>query len=76
MESTQGSPSVSTLLPCTVGWVSPDTPPSYNQMESIPLPIYTSESREKLVIQVDVPCGTANQESIIQSGAAIFLKSL
>ena len=76
VESRHDSPSVITLPPCVMGWVSPDTPPPYHPQESIPLPVYASENREKLVIQVDVPCGNANQEAIVQAGAAIFLKSL
>jgi dynein heavy chain 2 len=76
VESKHNSPSVSTLPPCTVGWVPLDTPSPYPDGESIAIPVYSSSTHDKLVIQFEVPCGNINSGVVIQSGAAIFLKNL
>ena len=71
------SPSVVTVPKCTIGWVSSDTPPVYPEEMCITLPLYTSSTRERLVIQLSVPCGGAGNVSVmIQSGTALFLKEL
>ena len=74
-ESKHNSPSVSTLPPCTIGWVTMDTPSPYPENECISIPVYSTSSREKLVTQLSIPCGTSNVSVIVQSGAAVFLKS-
>lgn len=71
------SPSVVTVPPCTIGWVPPDTPPVYPEDMCITLPLYTSSTRESLVIQLVVPCGGVSNVSVMtQSGAALFLKEI
>ena len=51
-----------------------DTPSPYPENECISIPIYSTSSREKLVTQLSIPCSTNNVSTIVQSGAAVFLK--
>ena len=76
IESKHNSPSVVTLPPCTVGWIPSEIPSAYPEGEYISIPVYSTSSHDKLVIQFDMPCGNVNPAVIIQTGAAIFLKSL
>ncbi|KAK7812802.1 LOW QUALITY PROTEIN: hypothetical protein U0070_019828, partial [Myodes glareolus] len=46
----------------------------YSPEECISLPVYTSAERERVVTNIDVPCG-GNQDQWIQCGAALFLKN-
>ena len=76
LENRRDSPSVSDIPPCTVAWVTKDTPPPYNESECISLPLYYSSDRYKLVTCLDVPGGGgANRVQWVQSGAALFLKN-
>ncbi|XP_033122293.1 cytoplasmic dynein 2 heavy chain 1-like, partial [Anneissia japonica] len=69
------SPSVSSVPACTVAWVAKDTSDPYSPSECISLPVYFSAEREKIVTKLTLPCG-GNQELWIQTGAALFLKSV
>ena len=79
LENKRDSPSVTTMPPCSVAWVSKETPPPYPEGECLSLPIYFSSDRDKLVACLDVPCGTAavggGQAQWVQTGAALFLKN-
>ncbi|XP_071951365.1 cytoplasmic dynein 2 heavy chain 1-like isoform X2 [Antedon mediterranea] len=69
------SPSVSSVPGCTVAWVPKDMGDPYNPSECISLPVYFSAEREKIVTKLTLPC-SGNQEIWIQTGAALFLKSV
>lgn len=76
MESQRDSPSVSTIPPCVVAWVTKESPSPYNLAECISLPLYYSSDRYKLVTCLDVPSGSrSNKMQWIQSGVALFLKN-
>ncbi|XP_032214095.1 cytoplasmic dynein 2 heavy chain 1 isoform X5 [Mustela erminea] len=68
------SPSVSPVLPCCVGWIPQGAYGPYSPDECISLPVYTSAERDRVVANIDVPCG-GNQDQWIQCGAALFLKN-
>ncbi|XP_022103094.1 cytoplasmic dynein 2 heavy chain 1-like isoform X1 [Acanthaster planci] len=74
-ENQRDSPSVCTVPTCTVAWVLKDSSEPYGPEESISLPVYYSSDREKIVTHLAVPCG-GDQEHWVQTGAALFLKSL
>lgn len=46
----------------------------YSPDECISLPVYTSAERDRVVINIDIPCG-GSQDQWIQCGAALFLKN-
>lgn len=46
----------------------------YSPDDCISLPVYTSAERDRVVTNVDIPCG-GNQDQWIQCGAALFLKN-
>ncbi|XP_008581746.1 PREDICTED: cytoplasmic dynein 2 heavy chain 1-like, partial [Galeopterus variegatus] len=73
-ENQHDSPSVSSVLPCFMGWIPQDAYGPYSPDECISLPIYTSAERDRVVTNIDVPCG-GNQDQWIQCGAALFLKN-
>lgn len=73
-ENQHDSPSVSTVLPCFMGWTPQGAYGPYSPEECISLPVYTSAERERVVTNIDVPCG-GNQDQWIQCGAALFLKN-
>ncbi|XP_009895076.2 cytoplasmic dynein 2 heavy chain 1 [Dryobates pubescens] len=71
-ENLHDSPSVSALLPCYMAWIPQDAYGPYSPEECISLPVYSSVERDRVVINIDVPCGE-NQDQWIQCGAALFL---
>ncbi|XP_068004360.1 cytoplasmic dynein 2 heavy chain 1 [Melanerpes formicivorus] len=71
-ENLHDSPSVSALLPCYMAWIPQDAYGPYSPEECISLPVYTSVERDRVVINIDVPCGE-NKDQWIQCGAALFL---
>lgn len=73
-ENQHDSPSVSSVLPCYMGWTPQGSYGPYSPDECISLPVYTSAERERVVTNIDVPCG-GNQDQWIQCGAALFLKN-
>ncbi|PNJ86630.1 DYNC2H1 isoform 7, partial [Pongo abelii] len=73
-ENELDSPSVSSVLPCFMGWIPQDACGPYSPDECISLPVYTSAERDRVVTNIDVPCG-GNQDQWIQCGAALFLKN-
>ncbi|KAF5921105.1 hypothetical protein HPG69_018505 [Diceros bicornis minor] len=73
-ENQHDSPSVSSVLPCFMGWIPQDAYGPYSPNECISLPVYTSAERDRVVTNIDVPCG-GNQDQWIQCGAALFLKN-
>uniref|UniRef100_A0A8D2DB61 Dynein cytoplasmic 2 heavy chain 1 n=1 Tax=Sciurus vulgaris TaxID=55149 RepID=A0A8D2DB61_SCIVU len=73
-ENQHDSPSVSSVLPCFMGWISQGAYGPYSPDECISLPVYTSAERDRVVTNIDVPCG-GNQDQWIQCGAALFLKN-
>uniref|UniRef100_A0A672TN04 Cytoplasmic dynein 2 heavy chain 1 n=1 Tax=Strigops habroptila TaxID=2489341 RepID=A0A672TN04_STRHB len=73
-ENLRDSPSVSSVLPCYVAWIPQDAYGPYSPEECISLPVYTSVERDRVVANIDVPCG-GNQDQWIQCGAALFLKN-
>ncbi|XP_038236236.1 cytoplasmic dynein 2 heavy chain 1 isoform X1 [Dermochelys coriacea] len=73
-ENQHDSPSVSSVLPCYMGWIPQDAHGPYSPEECISLPVYTSAERDCVVTNIDVPCG-GNQDQWIQCGAALFLKN-
>ena len=52
-----------------------DASEPYSSQDSISLPVYYSADREKIVTLLTVPCG-GDQDHWVQTGAALFLKSL
>ncbi|XP_077915202.1 cytoplasmic dynein 2 heavy chain 1 isoform X5 [Halichoerus grypus] len=74
LENHHDSPSVSPVLPCYVGWIPQGAYGPYSPDECISLPVYTSSERDRVVANIDVPCG-GNQDQWIQCGAALFLKN-
>ncbi|GAB5577022.1 cytoplasmic dynein 2 heavy chain 1 isoform X12 [Prionailurus iriomotensis] len=46
----------------------------YSPDECISLPVYTSAERDRVVTNIDVPCG-GSPDRWIQCGAALFLKN-
>ncbi|KAJ8297986.1 LOW QUALITY PROTEIN: hypothetical protein KUTeg_024517 [Tegillarca granosa] len=52
-----------------------DAPDPYGFDESISLPVYYSNDRDRIVTRMDLPC-SGNQSNWLQCGAAIFLKNL
>ncbi|XP_040400085.1 cytoplasmic dynein 2 heavy chain 1 isoform X2 [Cygnus olor] len=73
-ENLHDSPSVSSVLPCYMAWIPQDAYGPYSPEECITLPVYTSMERDRVVTNIDVPCG-GNQDQWIQCGAALFLKN-
>ncbi|XP_072706738.1 cytoplasmic dynein 2 heavy chain 1 isoform X3 [Ciconia boyciana] len=73
-ENLHDSPSVSSVLPCYIAWIPQDAYGPYSPEECISLPVYTSVERDRVVTNIDVPCG-GNQDQWIQCGAALFLKN-
>ncbi|KAK2517344.1 Dync2h1 [Columba guinea] len=73
-ENLHDSPSVSSILPCYMAWIPQDAYGPYSPEECISLPVYASMERDRVVTNIDVPCG-GNQEQWIQCGAALFLKN-
>uniref|UniRef100_A0A287A3H7 Dynein cytoplasmic 2 heavy chain 1 n=1 Tax=Sus scrofa TaxID=9823 RepID=A0A287A3H7_PIG len=73
-ENQHDSPSVSSVLPCFMGWIPQDAYGPYSPDECISLPVYTSAERDRVVINIDIPCG-GSQDQWIQCGAALFLKN-
>ncbi|XP_019385809.1 PREDICTED: cytoplasmic dynein 2 heavy chain 1 [Crocodylus porosus] len=73
-ENQHDSPSVSSVLPCYMAWIAQDAYGPYSPEECISLPVYTSAERDRVMTNIDVPCGQ-NQDQWIQSGAALFLKN-
>ncbi|PKU42265.1 cytoplasmic dynein 2 heavy chain 1 [Limosa lapponica baueri] len=73
-ENLHDSPSVSSVLPCYMAWIPQDAYGPYSPEDCISLPVYTSVERERVVTNIDVPCG-GNQDQWIQCGAALFLKN-
>ncbi|CAM1329611.1 Uncharacterised protein at_DN1743, partial [Pycnogonum litorale] len=69
------TPSVSTVSASTMAWVPQETSePRGRAADTMSLPVYFSESREKIVTCLDVPC-SADKDRWILAGAAFFLKS-
>ncbi|XP_019521077.1 PREDICTED: cytoplasmic dynein 2 heavy chain 1 [Hipposideros armiger] len=73
-ENQHDSPSVSSVLPCFMGWIPQGSYGPYSPDECISLPVYTSAERDRVVTNIDVPCG-GSQDQWIQCGAALFLKN-
>uniref|UniRef100_A0A8C6EAF8 Dynein cytoplasmic 2 heavy chain 1 n=1 Tax=Moschus moschiferus TaxID=68415 RepID=A0A8C6EAF8_MOSMO len=73
-ENEHDSPSVSSVLPCFMGWIPQAAYGPYSPDECISLPVYTSAERDRVVININIPCG-GNQDQWIQCGAALFLKN-
>uniref|UniRef100_A0A8C0CTH2 Dynein cytoplasmic 2 heavy chain 1 n=1 Tax=Balaenoptera musculus TaxID=9771 RepID=A0A8C0CTH2_BALMU len=73
-ENQHDSPSVSSVLPCFMGWIPQGAYGPYSPDECISLPVYTSAERDRVVINIDIPCG-GSQDQWIQCGAALFLKN-
>ncbi|XP_040316731.1 cytoplasmic dynein 2 heavy chain 1 [Herpailurus yagouaroundi] len=73
-ENQHDSPSVSPVLPCCVGWIPQGAYGPYSPDECISLPVYTSAERDRVVTNIDVPCG-GSPDQWIQCGAALFLKN-
>ncbi|NXA12552.1 DYHC2 protein, partial [Sapayoa aenigma] len=73
-ENLHDSPSVSSVLPCYMAWIPQDAYGPYSPEECISLPVYSSIERDRVVANIDVPCG-GNQDQWIQCGAALFLKN-
>ncbi|XP_068037518.1 cytoplasmic dynein 2 heavy chain 1 isoform X5 [Anomalospiza imberbis] len=73
-ENLHDSPSVSSVLPCYMAWIPQDAYGPYSPEECISLPVYTSVERDRVVTNIDIPCG-GNQDQWIQCGAALFLKN-
>uniref|UniRef100_A0A8C6BTL0 Dynein cytoplasmic 2 heavy chain 1 n=1 Tax=Monodon monoceros TaxID=40151 RepID=A0A8C6BTL0_MONMO len=73
-ENQHDSPSVSSVLPCFMGWIPQGAYGPYSSDECISLPVYTSAERDHVVINIDIPCG-GSQDQWIQCGAALFLKN-
>ncbi|XP_058887125.1 cytoplasmic dynein 2 heavy chain 1-like [Acipenser ruthenus] len=72
-ENQHDSPSVSAVPPCYMAWIPQNASGPYSPEECIPLPVYTSAERVRVVTNIDVPCG-GNPDRWIQCGAALFLK--
>ncbi|XP_041438616.1 cytoplasmic dynein 2 heavy chain 1 isoform X2 [Xenopus laevis] len=73
-ENQHDSPSVSVVPSCYMAWIPQQSLGTYSPEECISLPMYTSAERDRVVTNIDVPCGS-NQNKWIQSGAALFLKN-
>ncbi|MXQ96699.1 hypothetical protein E5288_WYG013272 [Bos mutus] len=64
----------SSLLPWQIRLIKHAAYGPYSPDECISLPVYTSAERDRVVINVSIPCG-GNQDQWIQCGAALFLKN-
>ncbi|XP_077154625.1 cytoplasmic dynein 2 heavy chain 1 isoform X4 [Ranitomeya variabilis] len=73
-ENQHDSPSVSVVPPCSMAWISQQSTGIYSPGECISLPVYTSAERDRVVTNIDLPCG-GDQNRWIQCGAALFLKN-
>ncbi|XP_075448514.1 cytoplasmic dynein 2 heavy chain 1 isoform X2 [Ascaphus truei] len=73
-ENQHDSPSVSMVPSCYMAWIPQQSISTYSPEECISLPVYTSAERDRVVTNIDVPCGR-NQNQWIQCGAALFLKN-
>nr|DBA32514.1 TPA: hypothetical protein GDO54_000298 [Pyxicephalus adspersus] len=73
-ENQHDFPSVSMVPPCYMAWITQNSHGIYFPEECISLPVYTSAERDRVVTNIDVPCG-GNQNRWIQCGAALFLKN-
>ncbi|CAG2190736.1 DNCH2 [Mytilus edulis] len=73
-ENQRDSPSVSGIPPCVIGWIPKDSPDAYSLDDTISIPIYTSNERDRIVAKMEVPCG-GNKNVWLQCGAALFLKT-
>ncbi|XP_069615312.1 cytoplasmic dynein 2 heavy chain 1 [Ranitomeya imitator] len=73
-ENQHNSPSVSVVPSCSMAWISQQSTGIYSPGECISLPVYTSAERDRVVTNIDLPCG-GDQNRWIQCGAALFLKN-
>uniref|UniRef100_A0A673TLY6 Dynein cytoplasmic 2 heavy chain 1 n=1 Tax=Suricata suricatta TaxID=37032 RepID=A0A673TLY6_SURSU len=73
-ENQHDSPSVSPVPTCCVGWICQGAYGPYSPEECISLPVYTSAERDRVVTNIDVPCG-GSPDQWVQCGAALFLKN-
>lgn len=73
-ENQRDSPSFSQIPPCVVAWIPKDAPEPYGNKESISLPVYASDARDRVVARFALPCA-GNQNMWLQCGAALFLKT-
>ncbi|KAJ8027756.1 Cytoplasmic dynein 2 heavy chain 1 [Holothuria leucospilota] len=74
-ENQRNSPSVCTVPTCNMAWVMKDTNDVYAASDSISLPVYFSEDREKIVTNLKLPCVSSERDRWVQTGAALFLKN-
>ena len=51
-----------------------DAPEPYGTSDSISLPVYASDARDRVVTSFILPCG-GNKGQWLQSGAALFLRT-
>ncbi|XP_071846316.1 cytoplasmic dynein 2 heavy chain 1-like isoform X2 [Apostichopus japonicus] len=74
-ENQRNSPSVCTVPTCNMAWVSQNSDDIYSSTDSISLPVYFSEDREKIVTNLKLPCLSSERDRWVQTGAALFLKN-
>ena len=56
-ENQHDSPSVLSVLPCFMGWIPQAAYGLYFPDECISLSVYTSAERDRVVININIPCG-------------------
>lgn len=73
-ENSHNSPTISTVPTATVAWIPKDQPDLYSPSESVLLPLYSNELREKVVISITLPCDK-HVDGWIIAGTALIMKS-
>eukprot|EP00736_Rhodelphis_marinus_P001173 Rmarinus@m.17616 len=66
------SPPVTEVPPCFFQWIPQEKPDPYPAKSTLPIPIYESTSRERLLTEVKVPCSSSPHGWIVRA-VAMFL---
>jgi len=74
-ENLRDSPSISSVPVCTLAWLPKENPDPYPLDECLAVPLYYTLFRDRIVTQLNIPCGK-EQDKWIQCGAALFLKNV
>jgi len=62
------------LVPkCTFAWIGPDDKDPYPEEASVLVPLYSTSTRQRLVSQLNLPCGVGEKPKWVIAGIALFL---
>ncbi|PIK32868.1 putative cytoplasmic dynein 2 heavy chain 1 [Apostichopus japonicus] len=73
-ENQRNSPSVCTVPTCNMAWVSQNSDDIYSSTDSISLPVYFSEDREKIVTNLKITLPLLREGSMGPNWGSVILK--